>query len=115
MEDPNKEINEIGCYYIAGAIIRKALFDYQFYGKKMNRQTRTKSDKNQYRHYHDSAEAFLFRRSRLESWLEITGLDRIVNIDYIRYVAKHVDILQHRREEFFDITSLEQKEEEKEI
>lgn len=95
--DTSKEANEIGCYNIAGAIIRQALYDYQFYGKRLNMITRKKADNNRARFYYEQAESFLFNKNRLEQWLEMTGLDRHVNICYVRHVAKNSDVLGQRK------------------
>ncbi len=94
----DKEANEIGCYNLAGAIIRQALFDYQFYSKKTNeRVLRGRTVQRQMEFLRDSAETFLFSENRLEEWLCLTGLDKVVNIDYIRHVAKNVNILGQRK------------------
>lgn len=106
--DTIKETNEIGCYNLAGAIIRQALFDYQFFKKRMedpwytgrNRpcsRIRNKQEMKQIEFYFESAQEYLFSKNKLESWLERTGLDRIINIGYIRYVAKNGDVLGQKK------------------
>lgn len=105
--EERKETTEIGCYNLAGAIIRQALFDYQFFKKRLEdpwytgrrpcRQARRKNQMNQIRFYFESAEDYLFSKNKLETWLEQTGLDRVISIGYIRHVAKNGDILGQKK------------------
>lgn len=75
---------EEGCIDLVGAIIKQALFDYRLVLGKKERGEELKSG-DQF--YFDSAEHFLFEKNGLEEFLQKTGLDDVLNVDFIRSVA----------------------------
>lgn len=97
---------------LIGAVIRQAIYDYQFYGEMIEKKSygwRKRKDIKQAEYLKDSAEAYLLNQNRLEEWLEMTGLDRHVSIHYIRHVAKNVSIIGKRKLESVPKTPDEQE------
>lgn len=78
------ELNVEGCILLVGAVIRRAIQDAMC--------TATDSLSNLAR---CDAKEFLFKRERLETFLDTYHLKEVVNIGYIRDMAK--DIIANRR------------------